>query len=62
MSADYDLPTYLWSEAVSHATYLINWSPTRANSGTTPEEKYTGTIPDVSMLKIFGCLVHVHVP
>ena len=47
---------------MSHANYLINRSPTRANSGMMPGEKYTGTIPDVSMLKIFGCLVHVHVP
>ena len=62
MSTDCDLPTYLWTEAVSNATYLINWSPTRANSGMMPEEKYIGTIPDVSILKIFGCLVHVHVP
>ena len=62
MSADCDLPTYLWSEAVSHANYLIIRSPTRANFGTTPEEKYTGKIPDLSMLKFFGCLVHVHVP
>ena len=62
MSADYDLPTYLWSETVSHANYLVNRSPTRANSGTTPEAKYIGKIPDISMLKNFGCLAHVHVP
>lgn len=30
MTNDCQLPTYLWTEAVSYATYLINRSPTRA--------------------------------
>ena len=62
MSNDCHLPTYLWSEAVSHAQYLINHSPTRANHGATPETKYTGKTPDISNLKIFGCVAYVHVP
>ena len=40
MSSDCNLPVYLWTEAISHAQYLINRSPTRANSGLTPEAKY----------------------
>ena len=62
MSNDCHLPTYLWSEAVSHAQYLINRSPTRTNHGATPEAKYTGKTPDISNLKIFGCVAYVHVP
>ena len=62
MSSNCHLPTYLWFEAVSHAQYLINCSPTRANHGTTPEAKYTSKTPDISNLKIFGCIAYVHVP
>ena len=62
MAADCNLPKNLWTEVVSHATFLINRSPTRANSGMTPEEKYSGKVPDISTLRIFGCLAYVHVP
>ena len=62
MAVDCNLPKNLWTEVVSHATFLINRSPTRANSGTTPEAKYSSKVPDISTLKIFGCLAYVHVP
>ena len=28
----------------------------------TPEEKFTGKKPDLSHLKVFGCLAYVHIP
>jgi hypothetical protein len=28
----------------------------------TPEEKYSGRKPDLSHLKVFGCIAYVHVP
>jgi hypothetical protein len=28
----------------------------------TPEEKFTGKKPDVSHLRVFGCIAYVHVP
>ena len=62
MSSDCHLPTYFWSEAISHAQYLINRSPTRVNRGTTPEAKYIGKTPNISNLRIFGCVAYVHVP
>ena len=62
MSSDCNLPINLWTKAVSHAQYLINRSPTRANSGATPEAKYSGKIPDISNLNFFGCVAFVHVP
>jgi hypothetical protein len=34
------LPGYLWNEAVNIANFLVNCSPTFANQGMTPEEKY----------------------
>ena len=62
ISHDSRLLAFLWTEAVAHANFLVNRSPTQANSGETPEGRFTGTTPDVSNLRIFGCIFHVHVP
>lgn len=62
MAAECNLPAFLWMEVVNTANYLINKGPTRANHGKTPEQLYTKKIPDVSHLKIFGCICFVHVP
>jgi len=56
------LPTYLWTEVISHATYLINRSPTRANAEETLEKMYSDMTPDVSNLRIFECLAYFHIP
>ena len=62
MSHDCQLPIFLWTEAIAMATYLINRSPTKANLGKIPETKYRGIQPDISNLRIFGCLAYVHIP
>jgi hypothetical protein len=54
-----DLPKYLWAEAVEHATYLRNKAHTHALINCTPEEKWSGTRPDVSHLKEFGAPVWI---
>lgn len=51
-----------WAEAVSTAAYIVNRSPSRALSGVTPYERWTGSKPDVSHMKIFGCKAMVHIP
>jgi hypothetical protein len=38
----------------------VNCSPTRANQGQTPEEKFSKVKLDLSSLKVFGCLSYVH--
>jgi transposase InsO family protein len=48
------LPTFLWTEAVKHAAYIRNRSPTRALDGKTPIEAWTGEKPDVSHFRAFG--------
>ena len=53
------LPAFLWDEAVSHATFIRNRSPTRALKGKTPYEAWTGKKPDVSQFREFGCDVWV---
>ena len=51
-----------WAEAVSTAVYLRNLCPTRALSNSTPAEAWSGRKPDVSRLRVFGCLAFVHQP
>lgn len=53
------LPPFLWDEAVSHAVYIRNRSPTRALKGKTPYEAWTGKKPDVSHFREFGCDVWI---
>ena len=53
---------YYWAEAIHAAMYIMNRTPTAAIHGMTPEEKFTGKKPDLSHLKVFGCLAYVHIP
>ncbi len=39
----------------------MNRTPTAAVHGMTLEEKYSGRKPDLSHLKVFGCIAYVHV-
>eukprot|EP01018_Ginkgo_biloba_P022218 Gb_20056 [translate_table: standard] len=52
----------LWAEGVYIAVYLLNRSPTKDLVNKTPEEAWTGIKPNVSNLKIFGCIAYAHVP
>ena len=36
--------------------------PTAAVHDLTPQEQYTGKKPDLSHMKVFGCIAYVHVP
>ena len=47
-----------WTHAVSTIIYIINMTPIVAIH----DVKYTGKKPDVSHLKVFGCISYVHVP
>ena len=42
------LPRPLWGEAVRHAVWLKNRTPTKALEGGTPLEAATGKVPDLS--------------
>jgi transposase InsO family protein len=52
-------PPYLWTEAIATANYVANRTSTRANSGTTPFERFTGKIPQIDHLRVFGCKSYV---
>lgn len=53
-----NMPNYLWGEAVRHATYLINRVATGSLSNKTPYEALRGRKPNLSHLKIFGCVCY----
>ena len=51
-----------WAEAVASAAYVRNRVVTSALSkGITPYELWYGKKPDVSNLKVFGCIAYAHV-
>ena len=56
------LPLEFWAEACSTAVYLHNRSPTTALKDETPFERLFGRRPDISRLRVFGCVRYVHVP
>jgi hypothetical protein len=51
-----------WADAVSMACYLINRSPRASLGGKVAEEAWTGNEVDYLGLRVFGCLVYVHMP
>ena len=56
------LPLSFWAEAVKCATYVRNRSPTTALPDKTPYKCWFGQKPDLSNLRVFGCISYVHVP
>ena len=50
-----------WSEAVTAAAYVHNKVIT-TSTGVTPYERWYGRKPDVSDLKVFGCMAYALVP
>lgn len=56
------LPTKLWGEAVRHSVYVLNRLPTRALSKQTPYVAWKERKPDVSHIRVFGCLAHMKIP
>ncbi|GLI63693.1 hypothetical protein VaNZ11_006731, partial [Volvox africanus] len=55
------LPQKMWAEAAATANYLRNISPADGISRT-PYELFTGKVPEVDHLRVFGCTAYVHVP
>ena len=55
------VPLELWGFAMQCAAYVQNRA-TPSASKVTPFELWFKKIPDIHHLKVFGCLVHVHVP
>jgi len=62
MLRDSSLPPRFWAEAMTTFMYLRNRTPTRANEGVTPYERFYGMKPDVGHIRTFGCTVRVTLP
>jgi hypothetical protein len=62
MIHDQDIPMCLWAEATMVVVYVYNRLSHSALGLKTPEEMFTRKKPEVSHLKIFGCLVFIHLP
>ncbi|CUA78310.1 Retrovirus-related Pol polyprotein from transposon TNT 1-94 [Rhizoctonia solani] len=54
----YELPRYLWQQAVGHINYIKNRIPTQAH-GKTPYELFYGTKPKIAKLEEFGAYMWV---
>jgi hypothetical protein len=61
MAIDNGVLNYLWTKIVNTTTYLTNRNPSRSNNGLFPEHVYIRVLPNLKHLKVFGCLVYVHV-
>ena len=57
-----NLPLSFWAEAVQCAVYAHNRSPTSALQDVTPFECWFGVKPNISNLRVFGCVCYYHVP
>ena len=57
-----DLSDVFWVEAVSTSVYLLNISPTKAIMNKTPFEAWCSKNPNVSHLRVFGCISYALVP
>ena len=50
-----------WECAVSTAVHVRNCAPSRANDYVSPHERLFGNTPDLSYLRVFGCLAYRHI-
>jgi len=53
-----DMVEGFWAEAVNHASYLVNMSPSTVIDLQIPDEIWRGESVDYSTLQIFGCPVY----
>ena len=54
------LPYSLWAEAANTATYIYNRLPNAPLKGKSPHELWYGRKPDLSNLKVFGCIAYAY--
>ena len=62
MCAHADLPKSLWAEAASTACYVYNCLPNAPLKCKSPYEVWYSRKPDLSNLRVFGCVAYALVP
>jgi transposase InsO family protein len=58
----YGMDKVMWGEAAHHAVHLLNITPSRSLGNITPHEAAYGVAPDVSKLRVFGCVAFATLP
>ena len=61
MIHDHGLPMYMWEKAARTIVYVLNRISHSGLGNKTPEKMFSGEKHEVSHLKIFGCLVYIHI-
>ena len=61
MMFNVNMSKHFWAETVTTTAYLVNRSPSSALQFKTPQEVWSGKPPDLSNLRIFGCLAYAHI-
>ncbi|KAG6501037.1 hypothetical protein ZIOFF_040903 [Zingiber officinale] len=56
------MPKEFWAEVVSCVVHVLNRCPSRSIQKNTPYELWSGKKPNISHLKVFGCVAYAHVP
>ncbi len=56
------MPKEFWAEAIHTAAYVHNCSPTNSLKEVTPFQGMYGLKPDISNLRVFGCIAFKHIP
>ena len=56
-----NMPLKFWAEAVNVAVYVHNYCPTSSLDYNSPFKCWHNRQPDVSNLKVFGCICYVHI-
>ncbi|KAL8119325.1 hypothetical protein AgCh_016736 [Apium graveolens] len=57
-----NFPAEFWGEAIRHSVCILNRLPTRALSGQTPYEVWTGVKPNIGHIRVFSCIAHMKIP
>jgi hypothetical protein len=52
----------MWGEAAHHDIHLLNITPSISLGNITPHEAAYGVVPDVSKLRVFGCVAFAKLP
>ena len=53
------MPQYFWAKVVHTAIYIMNRIPTAAVHDIALEQQFKSTKPNVSHLRVFGCVAYV---
>lgn len=59
---DRELPNILWGEACNKVVHILNHSPTFTLVNKTPYEAWHGVQPEVSSIRVFGCIAYAFIP